>query len=316
MAGPAPDAGLAAARVAQGPGGMLKQAREAAGMSRAALAARTRLDVKVIEALEDEAYERLAAAAFIRGYIRSFAKELRIDPIPILNQFENQAHQDDPALADFSTRSPLQITSSSALIRGISVALVVTILVLVALWWHHYYQQHAQSAEGLKELTTEEPTAPPPEPGTPLAYNYTIVEHSEPAADTVNSWRHQTDGSAAPDEGPMAEDTPHESVNTAPAEAAAKTPEAEAPAPTAATSGEVELSATSDSWVEVADVAGKRLYFGLIKPGQKVGVSGKAPYDVLIGNSAVVSLVFRGAAYDLKSQSINGVARFSLGELR
>ena len=86
MPAPSNDHGLAAAAVAQGAGVMLRKAREAAGISREDLARRTRLELKIINALESEDFGSLAAAAFIKGYIRSLAKELKVDPTPILNQ--------------------------------------------------------------------------------------------------------------------------------------------------------------------------------------------------------------------------------------
>lgn len=76
------------------------------------------------------------------------------------------------------------------------------------------------------------------------------------------------------------------------------------------------LEGRSESWVEVSDVAGKRLFLGMLKPGQRVGVTGKPPYDLVIGNSSAVAASFRGVAVDVRARAVNGVARFSLGEFR
>ncbi len=305
---------LSAARVAQGAGAMLKHAREAAGLSAADIAARTRLELRVINALENEDYASLAAGAFVKGYIRSIARELALDPLPLLARFTEQIHHEDPALADFSTRSPIQITSSSTLIRAISVALGVTVLVLIALWWQRNYQTGAQSADALAELAAENAAAKA-DPGTPLPYTYTIVEHSERPLAPVNSWRHQTDGSAPP---AAPESAPQSPLETRSAPLAPNPPPASLEAPVAATStsGELVLEGRGESWIEVSDVAGKRLFFGLLKPGQRVGVTGKPPYDLVIGNSSAVAATFRGATVDVKAKAINGVARFSLGEPR
>ncbi len=300
---------LSAARVALGAGAMLKHAREAAGLSAADIAARTRLELRVINALENEDYASLAAGAFVKGYIRSIARELALDPLPLLARFTEQIHHEDPALADFTTRSPIQITSSSTIIRAISVALGVAVLILIALWWQRNYQAGSQSADALAELAAQNAAAIS-DPGTPLAYTYTIVEHSERPLSPVNSWRHQTDGSAPP---AVPESTP-----AAPPEISAPptvAPQA-APAATTSTTGELLLDGRGESWIEVSDVVGKRLFFGLLKPGQRVGVTGKPPYDLVIGNSSAVAATFRGEAIDVKARAINGVARFSLGEPR
>ena len=309
---------LSAARVAQGAGALLKRARESAGLTCADIAARTRLELKVINALENEDYTSLAAAAFVKGYIRSIARELKIDPDPVLARYHEQAHVDDPALADFSTRGPEQITSSSLPIRAISVALLLAVLLLIALWWQRNYQAGTQSAEALAELAAQGSMSKS-DPGIPLSYAYTIVEHSNKPLAPVNSWRHQTDGSApsatpekararAPPDAPAADTPPH-----APALHPADPP---TPDIAPSTVGELVLEGHSESWVEVSDVAGKRLFLGMLKPGQRVGVTGKPPYDLVIGNSSAVAATFRGAAVDVRARAVNGVARFSLGEFR
>ena len=311
---------LSAARVAQGAGALLKRARESAGLTCADIAARTRLELRVINALENEDYTSLAAAAFVKGYIRSIARELKIDPDPVLARYNEQAHVDDPALADFSTRGPEQITSSSLPIRAISVALLLAVLLLIALWWQRNYQAGTPSAEALAELAAQGSMSKS-DPGIPLSYAYTIVEHSNKLLAPVNSWRHQTDGSA-----PSA--IPEKARASAPPDAPAADTPPPAPAlhpanPTApniaiapSTVGELVLEGRSESWVEVSDVAGKRLFLGMLKPGQRVGVTGKPPYDLVIGNSSAVAATFRGAAVDVRARAVNGVARFSLGEFR
>lgn len=52
------------------------KAREAAGLSMEDVAARLKLSVAFIEALETEAYEKFKAAAFIKGHVRSYCELL------------------------------------------------------------------------------------------------------------------------------------------------------------------------------------------------------------------------------------------------
>lgn len=309
---------LTAARVAPGAGVMLRKARETAGMSCADVASRTRLEIKVVEALEREDYGSLAAAAFVKGYIRSIARELNVDPAPILAQYAQQTHEEDPALADFSSRSPVQITSTSPLIRTISIAIALAIVALTALWWQRNYRDTTQSAEALAELAagTDRVKA---DPGIPLPYAWTVVEHSTSPLGPLNSWRHQTDGSAPPplDLPPL--DAPAVPEAGALAMSAATITDPTVPTPAAATAtatGELVLIGNGESWLEVSDVAGKRLYFGMLKPGQQIGVTGTPPYDLVIGNATAVDARFRGAAVDVRGHAVNGVARFSLGDPR
>ncbi|MGE3388568.1 MAG: RodZ domain-containing protein [Gammaproteobacteria bacterium] len=318
MQGAAQEPQLSAARVAPGAGAMLKRAREQTGLSLTEVAARTRLEPRVLEALESEDYSQLAASAFVKGYIRSVARELGIDAAPVLAQFSQQVHLDDPALADFSTRSPVQVTSASMPMRIASGAIALVVVVLIAIWWQRNY--HANPAPDVLLDEFADPTAPRPDPGTPLPYSFTIVEHSTELLGPVNSWRHQTDGStppAIPTLSTAAEPAADDAAATTVAEASAPAMDtapvaAGGPAP----SGELQLEGRGESWVEISDVAGKRLFFGMLKPGQRIGVSGKPPYDLVIGNSPAVSATFRGAPVDVRAHAVNGVARFSLGDLQ
>ena len=303
--------GQGAARVAVGAGVMLRQTREAQGLTREALAARTRLELRVIDALEREDYNSLAASAFVKGYIRSIAKELHIDPAPVLAQYAQYVQLEEPALADFTTRSPVQITSSSTLMRGVSIALLALVVALVAVWWRRNYQAEHESPAALAKLAAQAKTEIATDPASPLPYTYTIVDHSTQPLDPVNSWRHQTDGTTPPaaaaeaDTAPVATD-PVTSAPTAPLEAVANPP--------SEATGELVLDGDNDAWVEVSDVAGKRLFFGMLKAAQHVAVTGKAPYDLVIGNAAAVKVTFRGAAVDVRARAVNGIARFALGD--
>ncbi|HMM76668.1 MAG TPA: DUF4115 domain-containing protein [Gammaproteobacteria bacterium] len=297
-----------AARVAQGPGAMLRQAREALGLEREALAQRLRLEPRIIEAVEDEAWERLAGPAFTKGYIRSMAKELGVDPAAVLAQYTALANVAEPALADFESRAPAQITSSSKRIQFISYAIGAAVLLLVAVWWQRHYSSQVAPPP------TDDPragatAAVPAEPSIPLPYTWTIVEHAGGPLEEPQTWRRQTDGSAPP---PIDEVLPA----NAPAAASAADATAETPAAPAspAPSGELVLVAKRDSWVEITDLNRSRLHFGLIKGGDRIAVTGKPPYDLVIGNAPAVSLTFRGKAVDVNAHAVNGVARMAVGE--
>ena len=92
---------------------------------------------------------------------------------------------------------------------------------------------------------------------------------------------------------------------------------AQAPTPPAApVTGDLILAAERDSWIEITDLNRSRLYFGLIKGGERIGVSGKPPYDLVIGNAPAVTVTFRGAAVDVRRHAINGVARMAVGDVQ
>ena len=66
------------------PGALLREARERLGLSIADAAAHTKLAPRQIEALEADDYQHLPEMAFVRGFVRSYAKLLQLDVPPLL----------------------------------------------------------------------------------------------------------------------------------------------------------------------------------------------------------------------------------------
>ena len=88
---------------AGGIGDTLRRAREAHGLSRVDLAYRIKLEPRVIEQLESDAYDKLPPAAFVRGYLRALAKELELDVAPLLAHLDAR---DDSAPPSSATSNP------------------------------------------------------------------------------------------------------------------------------------------------------------------------------------------------------------------
>lgn len=71
-------------------GAQLASARRKAGRSLSEAESATRIRAKMLEALEREDWELLPNAAYVRGYIISYAKFLEIDPAPLLKLYSEE----------------------------------------------------------------------------------------------------------------------------------------------------------------------------------------------------------------------------------
>jgi cytoskeleton protein RodZ len=60
-------------------GALLLAAREARAMSRAEVAEITKISLRYLEAIEQDAYDRLPSATFVRGYVRELARLYRLE---------------------------------------------------------------------------------------------------------------------------------------------------------------------------------------------------------------------------------------------
>lgn len=67
-------------------GETLREARERRGLTIEQVAQETRISARFVEALEEERFEELPAPVYVRGFLRSYANFLRIDPQPLLDQ--------------------------------------------------------------------------------------------------------------------------------------------------------------------------------------------------------------------------------------
>jgi cytoskeletal protein RodZ len=68
-------------------GGLLRDAREAQGLTLGDVQAATRINTRYLQALEDGEYELLPTTTHVRGYLRNYAHFLGLDPQPLLDRF-------------------------------------------------------------------------------------------------------------------------------------------------------------------------------------------------------------------------------------
>lgn len=69
-----------------GIGETLRSTRERRGISVEQVARDTRISLRFIEALEEEQFDELPAPVYVRGFLRSYANYLKVDPQPLLDQ--------------------------------------------------------------------------------------------------------------------------------------------------------------------------------------------------------------------------------------
>jgi cytoskeletal protein RodZ len=75
-------------------GARIRQAREQRGISLRQIAETTKISVSVLEALERNDISRLPGGIFSRGFVRSYAVEIGVDPEQTVRDFMAQFPQD------------------------------------------------------------------------------------------------------------------------------------------------------------------------------------------------------------------------------
>jgi len=69
-------------------GSLLREAREAKGLTLAEVQENIRINSKYLEALENRQYEMLPTQVHVKGYLRNYARFLELDPKPLLDRYE------------------------------------------------------------------------------------------------------------------------------------------------------------------------------------------------------------------------------------
>lgn len=313
----APDAGgtdpAAAAALGQTAGAMLRNAREAAGLHVAALAAAMKVPVAKLDALENDRYDLLPDAVFARALAASVCRTLKIDPAPVLALLPKTGQprlvQDTDGLnAPF--RSPRdtvashwrdQLTRPAALTV---VALLVGALVVLLL-----PRQPDEGSAVVGTSSTEARPAASSLPSAPGAGEAPVPPAAPPAATAPPEV--MTASVAMPS--PAAEaPVPGPADPAAGGDVAAPGATASTAAPVPAPSGVVVFRASAESWIEVRDAKGAVPVRRLLAAGETAGASGAMPLRVTIGNAGATEVQVRGKPLDLRAIARDNVARFEV----
>lgn len=304
------------------PGGDFTEARSSLGLSFEQLTRELRLPGKTLESIEAGQFEKLGGPVFVRGYIRSYARRLKLDPDHYVALYDQAAGTKD-------TRSPVRMVGSvsttparqsRSLMRFGTLVFILAIIGTVVWWW--------QTQNSIDAVITTESSAPVT---VDTADGNTLVlpplDDSVPGEEGLyQSVAHEGLASAA-----VAESTDESQVEMEALEGAAESePVASGAAQAVAgvvvegessNSAEVSESSvallhlvlTEDSWLSVKDSSGRSLFNGIARGGQELNLDGEAPLAVVIGRASAVRLIeYGGEPVDIDSVSNKNVARLTL----
>jgi len=277
-------------------GDTLRRARESQGLSVADVANSLKLNPRQIDALESGRFDQLPGYAFTRGFLRNYARLLKLDAGPLL------AGLQVPGRAELQELSPASNAQGDmpqvgrgrfrrSVIPGVLAALAL-FGVVVAGWY--YDTQRKKPAE---ELVASLPAPSAPQPA--------VAELAAVPADTQGqamATPQPADGVALP-------------AATAPAAVPVPLTPAVAPAavePPKAGSDRLVFEFARDAWIEIKDKNGKVVLSKLGKAGSREELDAAPPMSLKIGNSRYVKLERNGKPVDLAASTKVTVARLKL----
>jgi cytoskeleton protein RodZ len=286
------------------PGAVLRRARLNQQWDIKEAAARLKLGSHIVEALENDAFERLGAPIFVRSYLQRYADLLGLPRQQLLERFQALGINQPPPL---KVTRPVRPHSTIGDLRWLGYPLLAVALVWVG--WIAVERVTSQldfgtsgnTGEGAGNLITlpgqgsaapaapaASTAAPPPAPVTPPAapaLSPVLADTAPPAPPGASEPASPTAGGYV--EGLLA------ATDSQPAATAAA-----GSAESGINRHQLVLRFSEDCWVEVKDSSGERLAYGLNTANSTRTLVGSAPFTLMLGNSTVVTIELNGKTVD------------------
>lgn len=262
---------------ASGPlcGERLAEARRELQIPVIEIAKELHLDEYKVRALESNDFDVIGAPVFAKGHLRKYAQIVRVSEADVMDDYYllTRSQDSQPALS----LRPKQRQDLSPGPWVVAIAAIV--LIATAYWWF-----------AVRVPSVEEPATG----------QVTPMQQQEPVQ-----------SSDADDFVEVLSDEPviEEAVEIAAPAADEVEPE---PEPVDTGSMTLQINYSGDCWTEISDARGRRLFFDLGKAGRTVNLSGEAPFNVLFGDAANVSLRVNGEAFELPAIDRRGTARLTI----
>ncbi|MBL3557080.1 MULTISPECIES: RodZ domain-containing protein [Marinobacter] len=315
-------------------GQQLRHAREQKGLSVSAVADAQHLRPAVIHAIEDGNYRQIDSELFLKGYVRTYARQVDLNPDTVIASLDKELEPLRQEKAQAEELNPLvDIERRRRQKRRMAKLLFFLLVIAIAVFIGLRFLDNTALTQ-----SSEEPDSP--EPASEVADPVEAVPESTDASDFGTSIEEDpgvtetapmddepgTDGPATLGEDASVTDEEREvslvnnSESTEAAGGAAQEPvvparsrdldetsvpvvtsspepafEESAQPATAIGSARLEMTFSDECWVQVTDSAGNRLVGALQRDGDRIEVSGRAPIEVIVGAvDAIESIRFDG----------------------
>lgn len=296
-------------------GAWLRNARQQRGLHIAALAVMLKVPQSKLEALEADRFDLLPDATFARALATAMCRALKVDPAPVLALLPRSSEQGfdvrpglNQPFRERGAGSAIDAGGLSVVARPVVWGPALLLVAAAAIYWvpAGWISDREASTTAAAPSTVVSTVASAPAEFVPAP----AVAASSAAASAPRVVASPA-SAAAPL--PVAS-APLQVREVAPPPAATPvaTPAPLKPMITAGPGGSLRVTATADTWVEVADAQGQVLVSRVLREGEQQEYTGAAPYKVRVGNVRGTRLEWRGAAVDLTARANNNVARLEL----
>ncbi|CWW74999.1 helix-turn-helix domain-containing protein [Haemophilus influenzae] len=292
------------------PGEIFRQTREALNLSLEDVAKEITLRPSILEQLENNEFiQKSTPSIFVKGYVRSYAKFLRLPDSVWENIVFAETEKNDLGKNARSTRAVNQYSSHNRWIGRLTAIVFVIVIGMTGLWWWQSYQQNTQERDDLVQsyvastennqpatalVTTEESNKSAPETAAPVSQPVEITNNVLPEIAQENS----------------VSLLKNDEKSVSDIQSAVENPSISPTLPIAKGDLMIEIL-TNSSWISVKDNARHVLAQKEYKQGEILTFNGNE-FSLIVGAPSNVRITYKGENYPLK---VDGrVAKFKLSQ--
>lgn len=294
------------------PGELLRSERERVGFSAEEVAKLLHLSRHALGYLEAGRFDRLPGATFTRGYIRSYARLLKLDPNVFAGYHDRYVGTDSRDVRVASISRSLPARRDARWMMALSTLLIVAAMLALGLWWWSDSRDAGLPPEDsdvralIDDVQVDAMALPESFTSPPDAELESVPDA---VAESEQIEQPETAEQTNAEETPA---TASEAETTAPMDSAA--PAESATAQTASGSGLV-MTFSGNCWVQVSLPGGRVLHSAQMEQGQTLNIDREGPLDLVIGAAEAVSTIeYNGQSVELIANRQSGVARLRLGQ--
>ena len=277
-----------ASNTTTGLGVMLRQAREAAGLSQAELARQLNLGARIVDAMEQENLQTLPGAVYVHGYLRKWANYLQLDEQQLQQAYTRlggDQHKID--LRHNTPIEPMRMKKSASSFPWFKLLFFIGIIGL-SIFATRFLPESMRLIEASQEMSANTlpntqvsaavlpsiPLMPPPEsaPAAPMVATAPGIVVGEALVTTP-----PIDTSPAPSTMTMPSTLPPQGLELK------------------------GLGNAQGSWVRVKDADARVIFEGILAPGKSKQLDGKRPFEITIGRASELNVMLDGQTIDLKA---------------
>ena len=289
-------------------GEILRNKREEIGLSLDEITEKLNLDSNLIELLENNDFEKFKVETYLKGYLRAYSKLLGIDGDRIIKLYKESNPEKEPEILP-DVKPKKQKNSNDKSVKLFSYIIGLSIVLSMLIWYQKNITIKPDTNNnniGNIELNKNNEI-------NGVDTSYKIITHSDywqwPIDNIPDRYRDsgENDNSKSV-KNEKIKDNIKENVIQEEVLETEESPIYE----TQQSADTVVLNLRGDSWIEIYDREGNRLFLDLARSGKNYIINGDSPFDILLGAANEVSVEFNGSLVNIEPYIRYGIARFTL----